>query len=223
MKESFFILVIGHARSGTSLTCGLLNLSPDVNIGFEENSDILWGISSAIPEKTKLSYDFNGNKISLASRYYVTSEKIIDFFKKRIVLFHDRFTDLKVIFLNRNPIDTIASNYLRRKLSGKSKDKGVTITGAVNTWIANQYVFLDLKDFFKDYIEIKFENLIFDDETKKELFQYVGCYFEEGFLNKEINVPIYGKSLITRNKLTFSHDKYNEVKKEIADELVRSL
>jgi len=110
------IIIIGMARSGTTLIANMLGYHNDVNVIVEPH--ILW--------RTGNFHIINDQDYSLKRRdVEIIRKKIIDYAKgKRIVekspinslranLVHSVFPNAKIIYLERDPVRLIASNYSR--------------------------------------------------------------------------------------------------------------
>jgi len=216
IREDLFILIIGHGRGGTSAVAGFLNSFPGINIGFEQNLIELkemkeLGSFSGIP------YTFNGNKIILGGKI-IKFEDVVYCFDKKTGLIHDRFKELKVVFVNRNVMDNICSQYVRAKNTGKSRSKNLTIKKAFREWVYEHNTINRLKKYFNgNYFSFDFYEFITRRHMQKGLLNWIGISFSKKDFGKKLNCGIYGKKFLDLDLSVFgpNHRKNLEEKLEI--------
>jgi len=191
-----FILMIAHSRSGGTLCTGLLNKSPDLNIGGEVGNNFLrQDLFKASLEGPFLFPDkFNGNKVVIHSD--ITEKIFIESLKKRLFIVHKNWKKLKVIFTKRDHVSTMVSQY--RRLENRSRKSSIQILsenslpnrglkGLENSslqikkiceeYYASEIVIKKLKLFFRDYFTFEFENAVRFELIRKSLFDYVGVRY----------------------------------------------
>lgn len=219
MKEDLFVLIIGIGRSGTSAVRGYLNLSPDLNIAFEENQMILeddnrkvyappdkfeWG--SPLSERM-VPYEYNGNKI-IFGKNILTAKRIAECIEREKVILHDRFKDLKIVFVTRNREDTISSILSRRE--------GATKEWAEKNWELN-YAQLNSSIFLciENSIQIDFYEFVQDEKIRRSVFDFLGVDYDLSWSYKKINTLAYGISELSMSNLhNVSVDEIKETPKE---------
>ena len=140
LNKDLFVLVIGIAGGGTSATRGLINLSSQFNIAFEKRQDELNDTLKCVRKRmeTCISFPdkFNGNKIAL-NRNIFEIKNLIECIEKRKLIMSDNFLRLKIVFVDRNPIDTVCSTFFKRILLGKSR-KYRTLSEAIDNWLVRK-------------------------------------------------------------------------------------
>lgn len=233
MRTDLFILIIGYGRTGTSLCTGLLNYSPELNIGYELNNQLIYS-----PNKEKflkkyriisnggvqmLSYEFNGNKIAVNSTTFL--EIIKPLLEKKTGFIHDRFDTLKVIFTRRNAVDTMVS---RKK---RMLDKGIdlSVKELVSDYLAGTVILSELKKFFTEkqigWYLFDFDEILDKDTLyfAKKLFDFVGEPFKDEYVLEYRGVKNYTHAIgvSRRNTLFGRKDKFLNLRAEIIEELAR--
>ena len=216
IRKDLFILIIGHGRGGTSAVTGFLNSFPGINIGFEQNLSKLkkmkeLGLFFGIP------YIFNGNKI-IFSGGIIEFEDIMYYLNKKTGLIHDRFRELKVVFVNRNVVDNICSQYIRAKAGGQIKNKNLTIRKTFRRWIYAHNIINRLKEHFgKDFLSFDFYEFITKRHIQEELLDWIGVSFSRKDFGQKLYCGIYGERFLDLDLSVFgpNHRKNLEEKLEI--------
>ena len=183
MNKDLFILVIGHARSGTSLCAGLLNESPEIKIGFEINNLRL--VENGKNDKVIFSEELTGNKICILSD--LCCDKLIESIEEKKVIMHDKWKKLKVIFVKRNVISSMVS----KKFRELNKGKPAKFDGIVKGHAICENKIKRLKKYFKDYFIFDFDKAVFSWEYVGEMFKYVGIRYEKKYFTEFKNVKNY--------------------------------
>ena len=223
LNRDIFVLVIGMAGGGTTGVRGLINLSPHVNIGFEkkqgilrENEEIFKGRMGSIISVEQ----FNGNKIAL-NRNIFKIQRLIECIEKRKVIMHDDFLRLKIVFVERNSVDTVCSNHFRViNNGGVSEHK--SLSEAIDNWFIRKNQIEILKKHFKEHISVDFYLFILKEKIQKEVFMYLEEEYLKRYFYSIIECNWYGKKLLRIENLTFNslseknkfQGQIDEVKKE---------
>lgn len=202
MFKNLFIFLFGLGRSGTSAVLGYLNLSPDINMAFEENLMILQQDNKKIwasPDqfsfdhelcKRTLPPEFNGNKIILGP-YFVSAERIAEAISRRVVITNSEFSEFKVLFVNRNKEDLIASIAERR---GGFEFK----EWAEENYKINGAEIEKLKMYYPDHYSFDFYDFLGeDDKARKGIFDYLGLPYSKNWINSEVDTVAYGKNRLS--------------------------
>ena len=203
MKKNLFILLFGHGRSGTSAVRGFLSLSPDINMAFEENLMILQDDNKKIYAvddgfsfdynlaKRVLSDECNGNKIILGP-HFISAERIIECIERKVVITNASFSELKVLFVNRNKKDLINS----------IKDhKGSSLEWATDNWKQNEKELKILKDRF-DHFSFDFYKFIKGPKLREDVFKFLELDFSKSWNNKEVDTLVYGIKKLSVSNLS---------------------
>jgi len=183
LNKKLFILVIGHARSGTSLCAGLFSESPEIKIGLEINN------LSLVRKRKKLAKNFpeelTGNKICILSdlHYY----RIIECVEKRREIMHDKWKELKVIFTNRN----IVSSMISKKFREAGKGKLLNFDDIVMDYAICERKIIKLKKYFNDYFVFDFDKAISSWEYVGEMFEYVKVEYKRKYFTEFKNLKNY--------------------------------
>jgi len=215
MKRDVFVLVFGHGRSGTTVCSGLLDMSPDFNMGYEFNNNAI--IEKSFKEidemKKKLPEKYNGNKI--VPHWNLSFNNIIYCINKRIIIIHKNYKYLKIIFVKRNPYSVIMSQ--QKRLNDKRKIY-LSIEKLVNRYIISEKTILRLKKIFPNYHVFDFDKAISCELHRKWLFDFVESkyrhFYSESYVGKKNYV--YG-SLRKSNAMFGNPDDFPDLKKEIED------
>ncbi len=229
IRKDIFVFLFGHNRGGTSATMGFLNLSPNLNIAFEANQKFLRVgeennskfLDRFRQKKFVLDCCFNGNKAVYSE---IPAWQWIKCIEKKTFITHSQFLEAKFIFVERNPVDTICSRYLRNKLTGKSKFKNLTAKIVVDRWIASLKVSIDLKKYVLEnhggYFEFDFYSFLKEDSIKKELYFFLGEEWKDEYLSTNPSTIIYGREKkLDMKYVIFAANKHQDVKDEIRFEL----
>jgi len=191
LRRDIFVLIIGYGRTGTSLCVGLLNGSSHFNIGYEVNNqwvhceeNIDLGFSSSF-RKTVIPNEYNGNKIVINEKSSI--QYIKAFCKNRFCIMHDNFKELKVIFTERQMVNTIISKYKRVS----EKREGVLVENIAKEYIIAMKKVKKLKEVFKDHYIFNFEMVLEDNSRIAGLFDFVGEEFFESYASNYIGVGNY--------------------------------
>jgi len=201
MQEDIFILVFGHGRGGTSAVMGLINSFPDINMGFEENLALF---QNPVSDSFELSHEFNGNKIILPFENYLSFSKIVSCIETKKILLHSRFEKLKPVFVIRDPIDNLCSQYIRIRDGGNPKYEKLTLDMIVDYWIENTIIMNDLINFFgENYFGFDFYDFISQDKVKGDLLNWIGIKYSKEDLEKKVNVRIYGDNFLNMGAMWF--------------------
>lgn len=209
INENIFVLILGQGRSGTSALTGFLNLVPWLNIASESNLPAFQDDGSRILALKKefflrVPYEYNGNKFLAVHGDEFDFETYVKLISNKVLLIHDRFEILKLVFIFRNPIDNIASIYLRRKTSGKEKYADFTIERTIELWIKSTSVLLGLLDFFEGSISVDFYDFLKYTKIKKNLIEYVGGKWDIKYERPKVNAGIYGVSSLNMKKTIYN-------------------
>lgn len=180
MDNSIFIAIFGHGRSGTTLCAGLLNQSPEVNIGLEVNNQYLVRNKYKNSIFKMLSEEYNGNKVAMLPN--MSAESVIDCLKNKNWVFRPNMGKLKVVFVHRDPVETIVSQRMRQR----GKDKGnTTLEDQVKIYINAEKEIRKLKRYFLDnigfYHRFEFNNAVRCERHIKDLFEFVGVPYSPLF------------------------------------------
>jgi len=243
LREDLFVFIVSHGRSGSSALYGFLNLFSELNIAFEESSPYVFDNHSHVNYgignfsfnhkliiNNRLPYEFNGNKF-VFNRFICPGERVIELYKRRLLLFHDRFTELKVIILKRNPLDTMTSMYMRRFLSLPGKHNllsphhpDLSIKWAVSNWVTNEIQMRKVESFFVPHFKLDFYDFVDNDGLKEDLINWIGVEFDPSYLNKKVRTEAYGNSSLSQDRMKFREGgDYKMVREKIEEEAVKIL
>jgi len=210
MNKELFVLIIGIAGGGTTGTRGLINLSPCFNVAFEERQEIFekgQEIFEKEKNKNNFSKKFNGNKIAI-NRNLFKIENLVECIEQKKIIMHSKFLRLKIVFVDRNPIDTVCSNHFKRIIRGKPS-RHRSVSEAIDNWFVRKRQIGVLKRRFKEHISFDFYSLILEQKVRKDLFKYIeDSYLEEyGSIAMECNW--YGRKKLNIDNLTFNSLRKN--------------
>ena len=194
MINNIFVLLIGLGRSGTSAVRGFLNLSPDINMAFEENLMILQKDNPKVWAGTDFSFDhhllqrtipeeYNGNKIILG-KYFVPAEFIAECARRKVVIFNKNFDYIKVLFVSRKKEDLIAS-IIERK-GDKSAD------WAKENYEVNIAEMKKLKKLFPDHFGFDFYDFLKDEKVREDIFSYLDLSYSSVWSKQKVDTVAYG-------------------------------
>ncbi|MDY6894020.1 MAG: hypothetical protein SVO01_01170 [Thermotogota bacterium] len=173
MDDSIFIAIFGHGRSGTTLCAGLLNQSLEVNIGLEVNNQSLMDDKYKRPQFETLSKIYNGNKVAMLPN--MNADAVISCLDNRNWIFRPNIGNLKVVFVHRDPVETIVSQRMRQRGKGKGK---LSLKEQVERYKVAEFELRKLKRYFISnvgfYHRFEFNNAIKCERHIKDLFEYVG-------------------------------------------------
>lgn len=185
MNKNLFTLVIGHARSGTSLCAGLLNESPEINVGFEINNLNLVDGERDRSEKKEFSENLTGNKICVF--HNLNCEKMLGSIEEKKCIMHNKWNKLKIIFTKRNVISSMVSR--RRRELGKGKPAG--FESIVKSHALSEKKIISLKKHFGDYFVFDFDKAIFSWEYVGKMFEYINVKYEKKYFTEFKNIKNY--------------------------------
>lgn len=220
LNKNLFVLVIGIAGGGTTAIRGLINLSPNFDIAFEKKQNNLEDSLEAVREKMKgdtFPDHFNGNKLALNrnnSSFHV--ENFIECIENRKIIMHDNFLRLKIVFIDRNPVDTVCSNHFKRIIHGKVP-RNVNLSEAIDNWLVRKSQIDNLKEYFKDHISFDFYSIILKNNLRKELFKYLEDMYLEKYTSSIMECNWYGEKMLDINNLTFNSLNKNNVHQKKMD------
>lgn len=212
LNKDLFVLVIGIAGGGTTGTRGLINLSPNFDIAFEKKQNNLEDSLEAVREKMKgdpFPDHFNGNKLALNrnnSSFHV--ENFIECIENRKIIMHDNFLRLKIIFVDRNSVDTVCSNHFKRIIRGKPP-RSASLSEAIDNWLIRKKQIDFLKNYFKDSISFDFYSLILKEKTRKSLFEYLEDHYFREYFSSTLECNWYGRKKLDISNLTFNSLRNN--------------
>lgn len=231
MRKDIFILIIGYGRTGTSLCTGLLNSSPNLNLGYELNNSFIYS-----PKKEKflngdkigsledipiLSKEFNGNKIAINASTSLFLVKL--FIEKKVGFIHDQFDTLKIIFTERDTVDTLVS---RKK---RVMDKGVDLPmkEMIRDYLMGMFMIKELKLFCEqssiDWYVFDFDVLLDGDTMffSQRLFGFVGEIFKGRYVLDYKGIKNYSHARgVKRENVLFGHkEKFPKLRAEIIEAL----
>jgi len=221
MDSKKFILVIGHGRGGTSAVRAFLNLSPEINIAFEENQMILQNDNPKVyTGDDKFSWDselamrtldpmYNGNKIALG-QYYMSAEMIIECIKLGVIIVNTVWSLFKIVFVGRDKDDTIASIQARRP--GASKD------WATANWHRSNKEIEILKNHFRDHISVDFYDFVLKESARKRVFKYLDIPYESVWINEDLDTIGYGMKM-----LSLEHIKHRPIAKKTVKRVAKAV
>lgn len=230
LRRDIFVLILGYGRTGTSLCVGLLNSTPRFNIGYEiNNSDIYrdsskkklelleknlkFSINSVFPE------EYNGNKIVFSGRSDFDKFKFYYFQKVSIV--GSEFLGVRVIFTERNPIDTLVSRNKRLL------NKGIktSISGLVCDYLSGMKIIKQVKEFFPNHYIFDFDKVIDTPSLSKGLFNFVGERYRERYITNYRGTGNYDHAIgVGKENVLFGRDdKFLKLRHDIKQEFVRRI
>jgi hypothetical protein len=204
MRTDFFILMISHGRSGSSAVRGFLNLSPDINMAFEENLMILqdtnkkvwtgddhFSFDHSLAERF-LSEDYNGNKIILGP-HFVSAERIAECVERKVVIVNKVFSNIKILLLSRNKEDTIAS------IAERKPD---TLEWARENWETNEYQMKKLKEIFShNHKSFDFYEFVQEESVRKSVFDYLELPYSKDWNRQKVETGAYGDNFLSLDNL----------------------
>ena len=221
-----FVLVLGHARSGTSLCANLINQHPEMNVGLEINNSRLARICdkefSALPGK-ELDREYNGNKV--VRHPLITYDAIIDCIQRGKWIIHPHYRTLKVVFIKRIPADTILSQMNRYK--EKDSRKNWDARFLVDMFKSTDKVLKRLKIKFNEmgikYHTFDFDQAIANELHRKWLFDYLDLEYDPWFSDTYIGASnyIYGSIDPSMVKHKDRWHEFREERVQIRDEMAR--
>jgi len=228
MSYPYFILILGHGRSGTSLCANLLNQHPDLNIGLEiNNSEIsnLFEKNQVLPG-TPLKSVYNGNKIVRGFKIpYVLLWQCIT---EGIWIVHKEHKGFKVIFIKRSPVSTILSQY--RRYQDKGGREEWTVPFLVERYKETDYVLRKLKISLREigvtYHSFDFDKAIDDELHRKWLYDFAEIKYDPWYSDTYYGAVnyIYGSIHESNSKhggsTSFPHIR-RQIEKEMIDQQVR--
>lgn len=218
LRKDIFILIIGHGRTGTSLCTGLLNSSPNINIGYEINNqwihskkNIDMNSSSFLENITISNKDYNGNKIALNEESSISRIKI--FHKNRFCIIHSDFKELKVIFTRRQAVNTIISKYKRVS----EKRGNVLVEDIIEGHSITMKKIETLKGFFKDHYVFDFESVLEDTSRIAGLFDFIGEEFHEKYVSDYKGIMNYNHAIgVSSDNVLFGKENlFPELRKKV--------
>lgn len=210
-----FILIIGHARSGTSLCSGLLNESPEINIGLEINNLNLMRRSVWIEDI--FPKEFTGNKICIFQDIFC--DEIIKSIKDRKGIMHDRWKDLKIIFTKRNALDSMIS----KKFRGLNKGQDLEFVRIVRDYAKFENEIIKLKKYFDNHFVFDFDKAVLNSKIAKRMFEYVEIEYSDEYYTqfRGIKPYFYGKG-VSPNYIQFGISGKCEKERKTFKELIES-
>jgi len=196
MRHDLFVLILGYGRTGTSLCAGLIDASPGFVVGYELNNGLLTvNHADDVEEEatirfledggnTKLSRDYNGNKIVINSG--TNMNLFFYLLKNNSGFMHQRFKDLKVIFTKRDPISTLVSR--KKRVIHKGIDLSVDVL--VKDYLISMSSLSLIKSFVKTIKGVDFYVFDFDETIAnpifhaQKMFEYLGEPFDSRFVHE---------------------------------------
>jgi len=182
MNKDLFVLVIGHARSGTSLCAGLLSESPEMEIGLEINN-----LSLTRTKRSGVGFpeELTGNKICVLSGLY--HYRVIECVEEKKEIMHNKWKNLKVVFTKRNVISSMVS----KKFREAGKGNNLEFSDIVMDYAICEKKIVELKKYFKDFFVFDFDKAIFSWEYAKKMFEYVGVEYDKKYFIGFTNLKNY--------------------------------
>ncbi len=217
LRRDIFILIIGHGRTGTSLCTGLLNSSPNINIGYEINNEWIHSEekiylnSSLFLKKVKISDEYNGNKIAINGKSSV--QRISAFLENKFCITYSNFKKLKIIFTRRQAVNTIVSKYKRVS----EKRKNVLITSIIEDYVVGIEKIEELKKVFEDHYVFDFESVLEDNSRIAGLFDFVGEEFFENYVSNYKGIMNYNHAVgVNSGNVLFGKESlFPELRKKV--------
>jgi len=205
MRSDLFILLFGHGRSGTSAVMGFLNLSPDINMAFEENIMILQDDNPKVwAGAPDFSFDhdlaqrfvpdiYNGNKIILGP-YFISAERFIECVERRTLIVNHVFSKLKVLFIDRDKTDLI--NSIRDR-----KGADTPIEWAIENWEQNEKELVKLKEHFSTNFTFDFYEFLMNTRVRREMFNFLDLDFNDEWNDMIVDSVAYGRQKLSLNNV----------------------
>jgi hypothetical protein len=221
MIKNLFILLISHGRSGSSAVRGYLNLSPDINMAFEENLMILQDTNKKVwasPDQFSFDHDllkrslpseFNGNKIILGP-HFISAERIVEAVNRKVCIVNDNFDYLKILFITRNKDDLIQSIADRKGGSGY-------LDWAKENWEINEREIKKLKEYFPDHFSFDFYGFLQNFEIRESIFEFLDLSYSSDWNKHKVDTMAYGTHYLSTDVLQHYTEKLSYSKPELEE------
>ena len=210
LNKDLFILILGHARSGTSLCANLLSKDSRVKIGMEINNQELskGAINAVFPDM------YNGNKVCIFEK--ISHADVIESIRRKSCIIGDEWNDLKIIFTKRNVVSSMVSKKFREMNKGNNFD----YDEIVELYSFHEKELRKLKELLPEHFVFNFDEAILDQNIVRNMFRFVGIKYNSRYYTKYRGIKPYLYLGVGPKFIYFGReDKYLEERKNFELEI----